>query len=79
MANTIKIENCPLIAFLRNGNMISFQHNAEVDNTKLFLHDLTGESVAEISNKLFANGYDAEYISIDESRIRYVTAEEMGW
>ena len=79
MANTIKIENCPLIAFLRNGNMITFQYDAEVDNTKLFLHDLTGESVAEISKMLLSNGYDAEYIGIDENKMKYATAKEMGW
>ena len=49
------------------------------DNTKLFLHDLTGESVAEISKMLLSNGYDAEYIGIDENKMKYATAKEMGW
>lgn len=73
-----KIENCPLFAMLRNGRFLLLTCDVEVED-ELFSKELTGETVAAISTELFKRGYDIESLSIDESRIKYVSAEEMGW
>ena len=74
-----EIKKCPLIGFLRNGkDMILFQHDVVVESDN-FLKKLTSESIANISTELFKKGYDIASLSIDESRISYMSAEEMGW
>lgn len=67
---THKIESCPLIAILRDGNIMLFNHNVIVENN-IFTAVLTSESVAKISAELFKKGYDIVHLSIDKSRIKY--------
>lgn len=79
MANIINVKNCPLLAFLRNGNIVSFRCDTELESAKLCMHKLTVESIAKISAALYIKGFDAEYICIDQSEMHYASAEEMGW
>ena len=73
-----KIKNCPLIATLRNGNLFLFSHDVNITND-LFITGLTGETIANISIELYIKGIDIGSLVIDENRMNYATAEEMGW
>lgn len=68
-----KIENCPLIAVARNGNIILFNYDVIVKG--VITLELTIESVAEISIELFKKGIDIYTVAIDESRMNYMGIE----
>lgn len=68
-----KIENCPLVAITRNGNIILFNHNVIVKGTAT--SDLTVESVVEISLELYKNGIDIITVSIDKNRMHCIEME----
>lgn len=64
-----RIKNCPLIATLRNGNIIVFSHDVTVKG--VICMDLTGETIAEISRKMILKGIDISSVAIDEARMNY--------
>lgn len=68
-----KIENCPLVATLRNGNLLLFNHDAIVKGN--ILMELTVECIAEISAELFLKGINITSVTIDEARMNYIEIE----
>lgn len=70
------IKNCPLFAILRNGNIITFFHDVEIVKKDYFYKELTNETIAKLSIYLYKKGFDAMYISVDQSRIRCKTVKE---
>lgn len=64
-----KIKNCPLVAILRNRNIIIFSHDVTVKG--IVTLELTGECIAQISAEMFEKGIDIISLDIDESRMNY--------
>lgn len=68
-----KIENCPLVLTLRNGNTMLTNHDVIVKGVSCL--ELTVESIAQISAEMFVNGIDIISVTIDESRMNDVEME----
>lgn len=68
-----KIENCPLVATLRNGKLLLFNYDVTVKGIAIL--ELTVESIAQISAELFLKGIDIVSVDIDEARMKYIGIE----
>lgn len=70
-----KIENCPLVAITRNGNIILFNYDVTVKMSVLFTYELTTQSIVEVSVALYKQGIDIVNVTIDEARMKYIEIE----
>lgn len=68
-----EIKDCPLIATLRNGKLLSFSHDVTIKG--LIVPELTLVSVATIAAELSLKGVDIMSVSIDEAKVKYEYVE----
>lgn len=68
------INNCPLVAILRNGNVYLFNHDVVIINN-VFYTELSTKSIIEISEELYMKGIDIVSLFVDESRMKYKEVE----
>lgn len=64
-----EIKDCPLIATLRDGNLLSFTHDVTIKG--LITPELTLVSIATITAELSLKGIDVISVSIDEAKIKH--------
>lgn len=67
------IKNCPLVAILRNGKILLFNHDVVVKGVVTL--ELTVESIATIAAEMFLDGIDIASVTIDKSRMNYAEIE----
>lgn len=68
-----EIKDCPVVATLRNGKLLLFNHDVTVKG--VIMLELTVECIAQISAELIMQGIDVISVSIDEARMNYMEIE----